>query len=94
MVADIIVETLRSAGVEHCCGVVGDTLVLIAVCSIEAGGSEPPAGKWPIAWCAIGLTDLVDLGATPGEDRRSVSRSLSGLHRFGGGVTMSPTCPI
>ena len=29
-VADIIVETLQSAGVRHCCGVVGDTLNLIA----------------------------------------------------------------
>src|ERR1700752_575889 len=30
MVADIIVETLQSAGVRHCYGVVGDTLNLIA----------------------------------------------------------------
>jgi pyruvate dehydrogenase (quinone) len=30
LVADIIVETLQSAGVEHCYGVVGDTLNLIA----------------------------------------------------------------
>jgi pyruvate dehydrogenase (quinone) len=29
-VADIIVETLASAGVKHCYGVVGDTLNLIA----------------------------------------------------------------
>ena len=29
-VADIIVETLQSAGVRHCYGVVGDTLNLIA----------------------------------------------------------------
>src|SRR6267154_4075138 len=29
-VADIIVETLQSAGVEHCYGIVGDTLNLIA----------------------------------------------------------------
>ena len=30
LVADIIVETLQSAGVKHCYGVVGDTLNLIA----------------------------------------------------------------
>jgi hypothetical protein len=30
LVADIIVETLQSAGVEHCYTVVGDTLNLIA----------------------------------------------------------------
>ena len=30
LVADIIVETLQSAGVRHCYGVVGDTLNLIA----------------------------------------------------------------
>src|SRR3954465_5813256 len=30
LVADIIVETLRSAGVKHCYGIVGDTLNLIA----------------------------------------------------------------
>jgi hypothetical protein len=30
LVADIIVEILQSAGVEHCYGVVGDTLHLIA----------------------------------------------------------------
>lgn len=30
LVADIIVETLRSAGVKHCYDVVGDTLNLIA----------------------------------------------------------------
>jgi pyruvate dehydrogenase (quinone) len=30
LVADIIVETLQSAGVKHCYGVMGDTLNLIA----------------------------------------------------------------
>src|ERR1700687_3741623 len=30
LVADIIVETLQSAGVKHCYGVVGDTLNFIA----------------------------------------------------------------
>src|SRR6201990_3212942 len=30
LVADIIVETLQSAGIKHCYGVVGDTLNLIA----------------------------------------------------------------
>jgi len=30
LVADIIVETLQSAGVKHCYGVVGDTLNRIA----------------------------------------------------------------
>jgi hypothetical protein len=30
LVADIIVETLQSAGVKHCYGIVGDTLNLIA----------------------------------------------------------------
>jgi hypothetical protein len=40
-VADIIVETLESAGVKHCYGIVGDTLNLIARAlsrsSIECG---------------------------------------------------------
>ena len=30
LVADIIVDTLQSAGVKHCYGIVGDTLNLIA----------------------------------------------------------------
>jgi pyruvate dehydrogenase (quinone) len=45
LVADIIVETVQSAGVKHCYGVVGDTLNLIAR-SLE---------KSEIEWVSVNL---------------------------------------
>jgi hypothetical protein len=58
LVADIIVETLQSAGVEHCYGVVGDTLNLIAR-SLEkreatSGNGE---GEFPLVQALLCLTE-------------------------------------
>jgi hypothetical protein len=77
LVADIIVETLQSAGVKHCYGIVGDTLNLIAR-SLEKSEIEwvsvrhEEAGMSMVKHRCHGMTAIAQLAGAIGCAHRQI----------------------